>query len=179
MNSLIKILIVFWIAQTVCCKINRDFYKSRYSIFSNVFDGLKSSTIVENCHKYEMIHILYKPTEEIMNNSEKIINSTEEMYDDLSQQLNCSETTLNSKIMDSKSELKSFFSNCIDSKYIEVVDKLHEMDSKLMKLRCKMSDEDAKELHEIVANSDENRCVNENIFQFFSCFFSEPEIMQN
>ena len=81
--------------------------------------------------------------------------------------------------MDSKTELNSFFTNCIDSKYIEVVDKLHGLDSKFIKQQCKMSDEDAKELHEIVANSDENRCVNENIFKILSCFFSEPEIMQN
>ena len=163
MKSFMKVLVVFFISQIVDCKINNqiDFFQSRKLVFSNIFDGLDELNIVENCDKFGLFHILYKLTKYV---------------DELQpQQFNCNETASISKIMESKTELKSFFTNCINPKYIELVDKLHDLDSKIMKQRCETNDQ---ELHEMVSIKDEKICFTKSDLQIQSCIFSEPELMQ-
>ncbi|CAO1415888.1 unnamed protein product [Diamesa serratosioi] len=93
------------------------------------------------------------------------------------QQFNCNDTATISRINESKVELYSFLTYCIDPNNVELVEKLHEMDSKLIKLRCEMSDEDVKEFHQMIVTED-IICEKESALQIASCIFSEPEVIE-
>lgn len=155
MKSFIKIIVLLWISQTVCCYNYRksDIGNVRIAVFSDILEVLEKLSVAKYCKLSQR----YLETQQ-----------SGEVFNELSK---CSDTELISKAEYLRSELKL----CIDPIYPELVEKLSELDSKLLKLQCEMIDEDVIELHNNVEFTLTNR---EHLYQVMSCVFSEPEIVK-
>lgn len=170
MKSLIKVLVIFWISQTVCCHLDIESVENVQYVHkskSNILEVFKSSEffkVIKNCDTTELMNILSKSALERNEISLQIVN-----YND---------SGLLSKLEDLTTELKTILTQCIDPNYIDLVDKLYEGSSKLMKLRSEMTDEDFKELQEMIDAKFDSDCAIESVFQIISCLFTEPEMMQ-
>ncbi|CAO1415872.1 unnamed protein product [Diamesa serratosioi] len=135
-----------------------EYYPELYTANNKVKISVVSDQVGNSLNLLEMSSLLHKP----------------QGYIDFEEPFSCNDKATISRINDREAELNEYFSNCIDPNNVEFVEKLHKLNSKLMKQRCEMSDEDAKEFNKMVLAR--KKCDLEIEFQFASCYFSEPQI---
>ena len=172
MKSVFQILVIFLIVQTICCENNEELdgdmsdnlIDERESVFFEIYQLLDRLNIVGKCNESEMMTIV----------------SNSEVDEDVFtlKDFNCRNTTMISEINNRSSELKSFFTQCIDPNYIQLVDRFYELDSKLLEFRCEMTDKDVEEMQEITSAIHDSDCESEIRFHLLKCYFSEQEMIQ-
>ena len=174
MKSLIKVLVVLWISQSVCCfsfksklegLIKSNSLKHEDNEFIRAFNK-----IGENCDG--SISALMIEKMKLLHKSDA--NTVEEKVEQ--QQLQCNNEEYKQKMLKTYDEVSTFFKSCIDPKYIKTVDKLHSAIIKMQNIRCDTTVFDYKEfLNMDEANLD---CLVENSIQLSACMFSEQDILR-
>ena len=167
MKSLIKVIVVFWIAQSVCCNTDENL-NIKLEVNSKGGNEIVGAfyKIVQNCDKMEMKNLF----EKIMRRSNA--NSVQDKFEEF--QKKCFDKEENNKIIENYNELSTFLKNCIDPKYSQAVEKLNLSQQKFKNVHCKTNEQEFKELYNNLPY--DLGCFEENVFQVMSCIFSEKEM---
>ena len=167
MKSLIRVLVVFWISQSVFCNIVPKSSVLKSSALFNSNEVVQAySKVIQNCDMKNFTLIV----QSLMPLKHSYVAPLDIYIEEYS--IICEDEETKQKLFD---EISSFFKSCIDPKYIQAVDNLHAAVLKLDKLIC-TSEEQFMEIANITSDKSELVCFAENTLQVASCIFSEKEI---
>ena len=171
MKSLIRVLVVFWYCQFVCCNILPEASLFELSNLFNPDELTKAySNVFRNCDVKNVTQMFQSqmPFQHLYGHTlaGQIVAYT----------LRCDDKETKQELFIAFDEISSFFKNCIDPQYIQAVDDLHSAVLKMDNLLCTTNGEQFIEIAKITSDKSELTCYGDNIIQVASCIFSEKEI---
>ena len=168
MKSLTRVLVVFWISQSVFCDILPHISESTGEELVRSNELTKAfSKVIQDCHEIN-INQLFSSKMPFRSFSDNSLSGHIREYT-----MRCDDTEAKQEIFEKYDEIASYFKSCIDARYIRVVDNLRIAFIKLDKILC---EDNSKNIAKDLSDESLLPCLAQNSLQVASCIFSEKEI---